>query len=169
MVEMEKVGTNIIAEDFEYGENFEIGHYNIIYPKCKVGDNVKLRSNIELRPRTIFGDNCYIDSGVKSSGKNYISDGVTLRYDSIIARGCRIEEGVYICPQVMTNNVNHEGDQVGGATVGKDCFIGTQTVLSAGIEIVEGTIVGSCAMVTKDIKEKGVYVGVPAKKIRDID
>jgi len=169
MVEMEKVGTNLIAKDFEHGENFEIGHYNIIHPNCKVGDDVQLRSNVELRPKTTIGNDCYIDSGVKSSGKNYIGDGVTLRYDSIIARGCRIEDGSYICPQVMTNNVDHEGNQVGGATVGKDCFIGTQTVLGAGIEIVEGTVVGSCGMVTKDIKERGVYIGTPVEKIRDID
>ncbi|SDJ26300.1 transferase hexapeptide (six repeat-containing protein) [Halovenus aranensis] len=165
MVEMKQVGTNVIAEDFEHGENFEIGHFNVIHPGCEVGDDVQIRSHVELRPDTTIGDGCYIDSNVRSSGENEIGDDVTLRYGSIIARGCDIRDGCYICPQVMTNNLNHNRNPVGGATVGENCFIGTQTVLGAGIEIVPEVTVGSCSLVTKDITEEGVYVGTPVEKM----
>lgn len=163
---MEQVGTNLIAEDFEHGDGLELGHFNIIHPGCEVGNDVQIRSHVELRPGTTIGDDCYIDSGVKSSGENDIGDNVTLRYDSIIARGCDIRNNVYICPQVMTNNLNTDQEAVGGATVGEDCFIGTQTVLGAGIEISPEIIVGSCSLVTDDLPERGVYVGSPVEKMK---
>lgn len=47
----------------------------------------------------------------------------------------------------------------------EDSFIGTQTVLSAGIEITSGVTVGACSLVTKDLNEEGTYIGSPAKKM----
>ena len=83
-------------------------------------------NNVELRTDTKVGVDCYIDSGVKSSGRNRVGDRVVLRYDSIIARGCDVGDDAYICPQVMTNNLNHLREEVGGAHVGKGAFVGTE-------------------------------------------
>ena len=136
---------------------------------------MKMRSYVELRPQTIFGDGCYIDSGVKCSGQCRMGDRVTLRYDSIIARGVEVEDDVFISPQLMTENVNHRGEEVGGAKIGVGdwdheteyrVFIGTNVTLAAGITIVPGVIIGSKANVRKDITEAGVYVGNPAKLLR---
>lgn len=40
------------------------------------------------------------------------------------------------------------------------------TVLS--ISICEGAVIGAGSVVTKDITEKGIYAGNPAKKLRDL-
>ena len=120
-------------------------------------------NNVEIRKNTKFGSDCYIDSGVKSSGNAVIGNDVTLRYDAIIARGCVIGNNCYLCPQVMTNNLNHKREQIGGAHVGDDCFIGTNATLAAGIVIATGVVVGSKAFVTKDCpEENGIYIGMPA-------
>ena len=89
---------------------------------------------------------------------------MTLRYDVIIARGVEIGDGTYICPRVMTNNLDSGKTQIGGAKIGKKCFIGTNTVLQHGIEITDGVTTGSMSFVNKDITEKGIYFGNPAKK-----
>lgn len=158
---------NYIAADFKHGKNLEIGYYCVIHGNVIVGDNVTIKSYVELRPGTVIGDNCYIDSGVRSSGKNWIGDSVTLRYGAIIARGCVIEDWCYICPQVMTNNVDHHGNQIGGAKIGRYCFVGTNATLGAGIEIVHDTVIGAKALVLKDILEPGgTWVGIPAKRIK---
>ncbi len=68
----------------------------------------------------------------------------------------------------MTNNLDHTGKEVGGATIGRGCFIGTNSTIGAGITIADKTIIGSKAMVTKDIGHAGVYIGVPAVRVRDI-
>ena len=158
---------NTIADDFVYGENFKCDSFCIIEPGVIVFDNVRLRSYVELRTGTMIGSDCYIDSGVRSSGKCHVGNGVTLRYGVIIARGCRIGHRSYICPQVMFNNVDHEGNQAGGATVGDDCFIGTNATIGAGITIAPRTVIGAKALVLKDIKDPGgVWVGIPARRIK---
>ena len=40
------------------------------------------------------------------------------------------------------------------------------TVLS--VSICEGAVIGAGSVVTKDITEKGIYAGNPAKKLRDL-
>ena len=164
-----KIGNMCVIEDGTViADDVVIDHFCIIGEKCAIGRSTRIRSHVELRKLTKVGADCYIDSGVKSSGLNRIGDRVTLRYDAIIARGCDIQDDAYICPQVMTNNLDHNGNEVGGATIGPKCFIGTNSTIGAGIKIAERTVIGSKAMVVKTIEEAGVYVGVPAKKIKDL-
>lgn len=166
---------NFVDPSFEYGKDLRIGAFNHIHEGVRIGDYVTIMSYVELRKGTVVGDRCYIDSFVKSSGQNRIGDRVTLRYDSIIARGVIIEDDVFISPQLMTENINHKGEEIGGAHIGTGewdretkyrVFVGTNVTLAAGIEICSGTIIGSKANVRKSIKEPGIYVGNPARRLR---
>lgn len=168
--------SNIIHPSFKHGENLVMGEFNHIHEEVTVGDNVKIRSYVELRKDTEIGDDCYIDSGVKSSGQNRVGNRVILRYDSILAKGTIIEDDVFIAPQLMTENVNHRGEEVGGAYIGKGewsgethyrVFVGTNVTLAAGIEICSGAIIGSKANVRKSIKKPGIYFGNPARRTDD--
>jgi serine acetyltransferase len=49
-----------------------------------------------------------------------------------------------------------------------DATIGANTVLLGPLSIKGPVIIGALSLVTHDITEPGVYVGVPAKKIRDL-
>jgi len=146
------------------GDGVTIGDFCVIDDAVKIGRNTRIMNYVELRAGTIIGEDCYIDSHVVSSGDNWIGNRVTLRYGAIIARGCHIGDDCYICPQVMTNNLDHNRRPIGGAHLGEYCFIGTQAVIGAGIKIASATVVGACSMVTKSIPEAGVYVGVPARR-----
>jgi serine acetyltransferase len=64
----------------------------------------------------------------------------------------------------MTNNLNTDQEQIGGAKIGKNCFIGTNAVIQHGITIVEDVTIGSMSFVNKSITEAGTYIGIPAKK-----
>lgn len=165
---------NYVHPNFVYGETLQIGKFNNIHEGVVVGKDVTIRSFVELRKDTIFGDRAYIDSGVKSSGECRIGNDVTLRYDDIIAKGTVIEDDVFISPQLMTENLNHRGEAVGGAHIGTGewdheteyrVFIGTDVTLAAGIEICSGTIIGSKTNVRKSILEPGIYVGNPARRL----
>ena len=168
--------SSVIDFGFKSGVNLEMGEFNYIHEGVTVGDNVKIKSYVELRNGTVIGDDCYIDSGVKSSGQNRVGNRVTLRYDSILAKGVIIEDDVFISPQFMTENVNHKGEEVGGAHIGTGewdgktrfrVFVGTNVTLAAGIEICSGAIIGSKSNVRKSITSPGVYIGNPARRMDD--
>ncbi len=165
---------NIIASDFKVQAGFTIGHHCIIEKNVQVGKEVTLKNRVELREYTKIGDNCYLDSGVISSGSCLIGDRVTIRYNSIIAKGTQIRNDVFIAPQLMTENLNTRGISLGGAHIGAGLwsrkgpfrvFIGTNVTLAAGIKICPDVIIGSKANVRKSITEPGVYIGNPARRV----
>jgi acetyltransferase-like isoleucine patch superfamily enzyme len=49
----------------------------------------------------------------------------------------------------------------------KHSFIGTNAILHPGITIGEGTVVASGSLVTKDLEPWGIYMGAPARRIKD--
>lgn len=156
---------NVIDPSFKSGKNLMMGEFNHIHGNVAIGDNCVIKSYVELRPRTLIGDDCYIDSGVKTSGECVIGNRVTIRYDSIIARGVEIGDDSFISPQLMTENLDARRKEVGGAKIGRNVFIGTNVTLASGITICDGAVIGSKANVRKSITEPGVYIGNPAKKV----
>ena len=145
------------------GKNVKIGEFVIIEEGVEIGDNTVIKNYVELRKDTIIGKDCYIDSRVSTSGSCIIGDGVTLRYAVIIARGCKIGDGSYVCPRAMTNNLDAGKTQIGGATIGKNCFIGTNTVLQHGITLGDNVVTGAMSLITRDIPSNEVWLGSPAK------
>ncbi len=54
--------------------------------------------------------------------------------------------------------------------IGKNCFIGARSIILPGIQIGDGSVVGSGSVVTKDVPPRCVVAGNPAQIIRrDID
>jgi len=143
------------------------GAYCLIDENVKIGRGTKIGDYVELRSGTVIGDDCYIDSRVTCTGNAIIGDNVTVRNAVVIARKCLIGDGTFISPQVMFENVRPAtGEQIGGAIIGKNVVIGTGSTIAAGIHICDGAKVGSMSYVTKHILEPGVYMGIPARRVR---
>ena len=51
--------------------------------------------------------------------------------------------------------------------VGKKCFIGANAIIMAGVKIGDQVIVGSGAIVTKDVPSNSIVAGNPAKIIKE--
>ena len=143
------------------GVNF--GYGCIIDPDVQIGEGTTLRNHVEIRSGVRIGRNCYIDSQVVCTGNAHIFEGVTLRVGVVVARGSRIDDGAYLAPRVMFNNLDTEQKSIGGAHVGPKCFIGTHAVLQHGITLARGTVVGALAFVNRDT-DGGTWLGIPARK-----
>jgi hypothetical protein len=50
-----------------------------------------------------------------------------------------------------------------------NCFIGTGAVLMPGVRIGPNAIVGAGSVVTRDVPPGGVFAGVPARKVADLE
>ena len=104
-----------------------------------------------------------------------IGVGTAIMAGSVINPGVRIGEGVIIN---TCSSVDHDcciGDYVhiavgahlcGTVDVGKMCMIGAGATVVNNISICDRTIIGAGGVVVDTIKESGIYVGVPTKKMR---
>ena len=63
-------------------------------------------------------------------------------------------------------NVTAAWDNKGDIVIGNDVWIGYEAVIMAGVTVGDGAIIGSRAVVTKDVPPYTIVGGVPAKLIK---
>lgn len=138
------------------------------------------------RLRKLFSK-MYINFGKKSLLKsdvkilNLYSDQITIGKNSIINEKCLLDgrggkiligNNVGISREVMIYTLQHKIDcdyfstESGNVIINDYVFIGARVIIQSGVEIGEGSVVASGAVVTKDIPPMSVYGGVPAKFIK---
>ena len=86
-----------------------------------------------------------------------------------------IGKGTYIGPNVGIITANHkiqnldEHEAGKDVIIGKNCWIGMNSVILPGVILGDRTIVGAGSVVTKSFPEGNcIIAGVPAKKIKDL-
>lgn len=57
-------------------------------------------------------------------------------------------------------------DNKGDIVIGNDVWIGYKAIILAGVKIGDGAIIGTRALVTKDVPAYSIVGGIPAKIIR---
>jgi acetyltransferase-like isoleucine patch superfamily enzyme len=56
-----------------------------------------------------------------------------------------------------------------GITVGDGSWIGAGVIVLPGVTIGPGCVIGAGAVVVTDCEAHGIYTGVPARRLRDLD
>jgi bifunctional UDP-N-acetylglucosamine pyrophosphorylase/glucosamine-1-phosphate N-acetyltransferase len=92
--------------------------------------------------------------GVKMGHFSYIGD-------ATIEQEVNIGAGTITC--------NYDGVQKHPTEIGASAFIGSDTMLVAPVRIGRGARTGAGAVVTKDVPDGSVAVGVPARVIRKVN
>ena len=126
-----------------------------------------------------IGAGVSVESGVRFLGADVvIGDGAFINRDCFIDRGpVRIGAGAGLAPGVMLASGTHAvgpssrrwAENVWGTvTIGEGCWIGARSIVMPGVTVARGCIVGAGSIVTKDTEPDGVYVGTPARRIRDL-
>lgn len=93
----------------------------------------------------------------------YMHPGIYIAHGQIVLDGLvEIKSGTVIAPWVSIGLVagNHQGP-----TIGHGCFIGTGSSLLGPFDVGDEAIIGSGAVVTKDVPPGAMVVGIPAKQV----
>ena len=137
--------TNFISEKAKIGENTKIWHFSYIGDNVEIGKNVKIGSLVHIDYNVKIGDNTKIE------GQAYIPP------------LSRIGNGVFIGPAVvLTNDPYPMCDKMIGVTIEDNAIIGARAVIKAGVTVGKNSVVSMGAVVTRDVPENTVVIGVPA-------
>ena len=72
-----------------------------------------------------------------------------------------------ICPRTGdSKEITSAWDNKGDIVIGNDVWIGFEAIILSGVTIGDGAIIGTRAVVTKDVPPYTIVGGVPAKPIR---
>ncbi len=142
-----------VDEPCEIGKGTKIWHFSHVMKDAKIGENC------------IFGQNVNVASGV------VIGNNVKVQNNVSIYTGIVIEDDVFLGPScVLTNVTNPRSQIVRHSLYEKTIFrrgatVGANATIVCGIELGRYSFVSAGAVVTKDVPDYALVVGVPAKQV----
>ena len=145
--------TAIIDDNVTIGEGSKIWHFSHILSGTTIGKNCS------------FGQNCVVGGDVT------IGNGVKVQNNVSIYKGVEVEDDVFLGPSmVFTNVINPRAfiqrkEEFKPTLLKKGCSIGANATIVCGVTIGEYALIGSGAVVNRDVKPFALMVGVPAKQI----
>lgn len=136
-----------------------------------IGDDTKIWHFSHVLSNTIIGNNCSFGQNCVVGPKVTIGNGVKVQNNISIYEGVEVEDEVFLGPSmVFTNVINPRAfivrrKEFKKTLLKKGCSIGANATIVCGITIGEYALIGSGAVVNKDVKPYALMVGVPARQI----
>jgi UDP-2-acetamido-3-amino-2,3-dideoxy-glucuronate N-acetyltransferase len=149
-----------------------------VSPEAVIGDGTMIWRNVQVRERARIGKKCILGQGSYVEYDVSLGDHVKVQNNSSLYNGVELEDGVFIGPHVVFTNdkvpraINPDGSLKGASdwVVGKTLVkygaaLGACTVVVTGVTIGRWAMIGSGAVVTKDVPDHALAVGNPARVI----
>ena len=153
------IGKNVKISDkasiYNY-EQIEIGDNSRIDDFCVISGKIKIGRNVHITPM------CLVAGGIK---------GIVFEDFTTIAYGV----------QVFTQSDDYSGRTMTNSTIPKEyknefmeeiilkkySIVGAGSIIMPGVKLAEGTSIGAMSLVLKSTNPWGIYVGNPAKRLKD--
>ncbi len=160
--------------DLKIGSRFFAMAGSVIYAGSVLGDNVIVGHNAIIREENIIGDNFSIwDNSVVDYGC-FIGNNIKIHCNVYVAQFTKIEDDVFIAPGVIIANDIHPKCKFSkkcmrGPIIKQSAIIGVNATINPFVVIGKGAIIGAGSVVTKDIPDRKVAYGNPARIVSDIE
>lgn len=137
----------------QIGENTRIWQFCVVLAHAQIGANCNICAQVLIENDVVIGDNVTVKSGVQ------------------LWDGLRVGDNVFIGPNVTFTNdkfprSKQYPEQFPRTLIRKGASIGGGAVILPNITIGEAAMVGAGAVVTRDVPDRAVVVGNPARIIR---
>jgi UDP-2-acetamido-3-amino-2,3-dideoxy-glucuronate N-acetyltransferase len=157
-------GTVYIHPTADVSDKAEIGEGTRIWHQAQV------REGVSIGKRCVVGKGAYVDRDVRIGDFCKLQNGVS------VFHGFNLESGVFLGPGVMLLNdkhpraINSDGSpktdtdwMASSGLIEYGASIGGGAVVLPGVRVGRMALVGSGAVITRDVPERGIVVGNPAR------
>lgn len=156
------------------GAGSVISPHVVIYTDVQIGTNTLIGDGASIREECSVGDKCIISRCVTINYHTRIGNNTKIMDNTHITGNMIIGDNVFISIGVLTTNDNTIGkngyseSEIIGPTILDNAMIGAGASILPKVIIGKNAIVGSGAVVTKNVQESTVVMGMPAKFVRNI-
>lgn len=142
-----------VDDGCEIGEGTQIWHFCHLLSNTRIGSNCSLGQNVMVGPDVSVGDNCKIQNNVS------------------LYKGVTLEQGVFCGPSCVFTNVLmpraevNRKEEFAPTLVRRGATIGANATIVCGNTLGQYCTIGSGAVVTSDVPDHALVVGIPARQI----
>jgi UDP-2-acetamido-3-amino-2,3-dideoxy-glucuronate N-acetyltransferase len=153
-----------VNSDVLLGNNVKIFHPQLVnLYGCEIGDETKIGSFVEIQKNVIVGCRC------KVSSHSFLCEGVVIENEVFIGHGVMFTNDLYPKATNADGSLQTDADWAVVKTLVKRCAsIGSNATILPGLTIGEKALVGAGAVVTKDVPDYAIVMGVPARVVGDV-
>lgn len=144
--------TAVVDEPSRIGAGTRIWHFCHVMPHAVIG------------ARCNFGQNCFVGARVT------VGDDVKVQNNVSLYEGTTIEDDVFLGPSCVLTNVTNPRSQVNRRAlyeetrIRRGATIGANATVVCGVTVGRYAFVGAGAVVTSDVPDYALVVGVPARQ-----
>ena len=145
--------TAVVDDGASIGAGTKIWHFSHVMPGATIGQECILGQNVFVGNRAVLGNKVKVQNNVSL-------------YDEVI-----LEDGVFCGPSCVFTNVTNprseieRKDEFLKTLARRGATIGANATIICGVTLGEYSFVGAGSVVTKDVPDNALVVGVPARRV----
>jgi UDP-2-acetamido-3-amino-2,3-dideoxy-glucuronate N-acetyltransferase len=152
-----------ISDDVQLGVDVRVFQPELVnLYGCSIGDETKIGAFVEVQKNTVIGRRC------KISSHSFICEGVTIEDEVFVGHGVMFTNDRRPRATNADGSLQSEADwAVEPIRIRRTASIGSNATIISGITVGQGALVGAGAVVTRDVPDHAIVVGVPARVVGD--
>ncbi|MBV9265860.1 MAG: Gfo/Idh/MocA family oxidoreductase [Acidobacteriaceae bacterium] len=145
--------TAVVDQPCQVGDGTHIWHFSHVMANCSLGRNCNLGQNVHIAPGVTIGNNVKIQNNVS------------------VYTGVELEDDVFCGPSMVFTNVINPRSKVNRKNeylptlVKRGATLGANSTIVCGVTIGAYAFIAAGAVVTRDVPEYALMMGVPAKQV----
>jgi UDP-2-acetamido-3-amino-2,3-dideoxy-glucuronate N-acetyltransferase len=153
-----------ISSDVVLGSGVVIYHADLVnLYGCRIGDETRIGTFVEIQKNSVIGKRC------KISSHSFICEGVEIGDEVFIGHGVMFTNDNFPRATTTQGRMQTEVDwQLLPTRVRRRASIGSNATILPGITIGEAAMIGAGSVVTVDVPDHAIVVGVPARIVGDV-
>lgn len=171
-------GAGIVARKLEFepfviiGSGCLVGPNAVIFYDVRIGDNTLIGDGASIREKCVVGSTCVIGNHVSLNYESRVGDRTKIMALSHITGNTVVGNDVFIGTKVGTANDNafgklgYDQSKVRGPYIDDFASVGSGAMLLPNIRVGKSAVIGAGAVVTRDVPDMALVMGVPAKVVR---